>query len=95
MIGIIFSSGYHWIHTRRFLLRHLRDLGMGHRYDFKDKRVEELMEKFNKIQEKFIYMIIPDFFPFIEYLLPKSILNYLVEKNKRTLMLLTRNIGKK
>ncbi|KAB7496542.1 hypothetical protein Anas_05867 [Armadillidium nasatum] len=27
--GIIFSNGGHWLHNRRFLLRHLRDLGMG------------------------------------------------------------------
>ena len=29
MLGLVSSNGRHWIHDRRFVLRHLRDLGMG------------------------------------------------------------------
>ena len=30
--GVISSNGMHWIHDRRFVLRNLRDLGMGKTY---------------------------------------------------------------
>ncbi|KAL7632981.1 UNVERIFIED_CONTAM: hypothetical protein RMT77_016691 [Armadillidium vulgare] len=52
--GIIFSNGSHWVHNRRFLLRHLRDLGMG-----KSKieglimrEVEDLVEDFKGLTKE-------------------------------------------
>ncbi|KAB7495605.1 hypothetical protein Anas_04909 [Armadillidium nasatum] len=52
--GIVFSNGTHWVHNRRFLLRHLRDLGMG-----KSKieglilrEVEDLVEEFKGLTKE-------------------------------------------
>ncbi|RXG58563.1 hypothetical protein Avbf_18008 [Armadillidium vulgare] len=84
----MFSNGTHWLHNRRFLLRHLRDLGMGkskmkeyekgsHRYDFDDEQVEQFMSKIREIQDAFITISIPSFFPILEYILPKPILGYI------------------
>ncbi|RXG71463.1 cytochrome P450 2L1 [Armadillidium vulgare] len=122
--GIIFSNGSHWHHNRRFLLRHLRDLGMGkskiegimmtevedlvedfrnltkepsklpfsinvailniiwqlvasHRYEFKDEEVKSFMAKINEIQEAFLHLSIPDFFPVLKYILPTPLLHYI------------------
>ncbi|KAB7494263.1 Cytochrome P450 2C13, male-specific [Armadillidium nasatum] len=130
--GVIFSNSHHWVHNRRFLLRHLRDLGMGkskiegkimmeveelvqdfknltkepsklpfsinisilniiwqlvagQRYDFTDKSVEHLMEMFNEFQAFFMITAIPDFYPFLEYILPRRVLNYLVNEHLKTL----------
>ncbi|KAL7638034.1 UNVERIFIED_CONTAM: hypothetical protein RMT77_011659 [Armadillidium vulgare] len=127
--GIIFSNGSHWLHNRRFLLRHLRDLGMGkskmegiimkeveglieifktltkepsklplsiniavlnilwelvasHRYDYGDEKLKFLMGKISEIDDIFMLLLIPEFFPIVNYIIPKSILNYLIGKNK-------------
>ncbi|KAB7493944.1 hypothetical protein Anas_12404, partial [Armadillidium nasatum] len=49
-----------------------------HRYDFGDKVVEDFMKRMNEFQEKFLLLILPDFFPILEYIMPESLINYLV-----------------
>ncbi|KAB7497403.1 Cytochrome P450 2L1 [Armadillidium nasatum] len=127
--GIITSNGSHWHHNRRFLLRHLRDLGMGkskiegiimrevedlvedfkgltkepsklpfsinvavlnviwqlvssHRYGFKDKQVEQFMKKINELQNDFMLIGLLDFFPILNYIVPKSLINIILGINK-------------
>ncbi|RXG73534.1 cytochrome P450 2L1 [Armadillidium vulgare] len=53
-----------------------------HRYDFDDKVVEDFMKRMNDFQDKFLLLIMPDFFPILEYIMPESLFNYLVGKKE-------------
>ncbi|KAB7495604.1 hypothetical protein Anas_04912, partial [Armadillidium nasatum] len=119
--GVIASNGSHWHHNRRFLLRHLRDLGMGkskiegiimrevedlveefkgltkepsklpfslnfavlniiwqlvasRRFDFKDEQIERYMKKLHELQTEFFLVVVPEFFPILNYIFPQSFL---------------------
>ena len=52
--GIFFSSGHHWHTLRRFLLRNLRDLGMGKSYmdDVIQVEAEALVKHFKNFKGK-------------------------------------------
>ncbi|KAB7495603.1 Cytochrome P450 2A3 [Armadillidium nasatum] len=123
--GIVGSNGSHWHHNRRFLLRHLRDLGMGkskiegiilrevenlveefkkltkepslfpfsanisilniiwqlvasHRYNFEDEEVENFMRKMGQLQNEFLFVGLQDFFPILNYIIPKPILKFIL-----------------
>ncbi|KAL7631616.1 UNVERIFIED_CONTAM: hypothetical protein RMT77_018077 [Armadillidium vulgare] len=123
--GVVGSNGSHWHHNRRFLLRHLRDLGMGkskiegiilrevenlveefkkltkepsmfpfsanicilniiwqlvasHRYNFEDEEVENFMRKMGQLQNEFLFVGLQDFFPILNYIVPKPILKFIL-----------------
>ncbi|KAB7493943.1 Cytochrome P450 2L1 [Armadillidium nasatum] len=47
------------------------------KYEFKDEEVKSLMAKINEIQEAFLHLSIPDFFPVLKYILPTPLLDYI------------------
>ncbi|KAB7496541.1 hypothetical protein Anas_05866 [Armadillidium nasatum] len=49
-----------------------------HRYDYEDEKLKYLMRKISEIDQIFMLLLIPEFFPIVNYILPKPILNYLI-----------------
>ncbi|KAB7503464.1 Cytochrome P450 2L1 [Armadillidium nasatum] len=54
----------------------------GHRYGFKDKQVEQFMKKINELQNDFMLIGLLDFFPILNYIVPKSLINIILGINK-------------
>ncbi|RXG57146.1 hypothetical protein Avbf_08363 [Armadillidium vulgare] len=53
-----------------------------HRYGFKDKQVEQFMKKIHELQNDFMLIGLLDFFPILNYIVPKPLINIILGINK-------------